>query len=365
MSTAATTTPALLDTVAEIDAAWIGSVLTATHPDVAVRSVATTPIGAGNVSDTVRVTIDYATRPEGAPDAVVAKFRPSVPEVHAHGLGSGAYHREIGAYRAIGERAACRIPHAFHVAGDETTINLVLEDLTSAVPGDQVAGCGAAEAEAVLTELANLHAAFAPVEEATAPGWPIRMAAVCDYWTAATRTGVAAALERYRGRLDGADLQVVAAAGRIVRDWYLLPQSRLTLSHGDPRVDNVLFEQTPGGTRAVLIDWQVTGLRNPMYDVGYFLSGSLPVEERRAHEPRLLDHYLRTFARTGPAYPDAEAMADYRTQVLSGLMITTAAIAVLPDNDVVNTLIVALLERNCAAARDWDAVAAVDAAVAR
>jgi hypothetical protein len=44
--------------------------------------------------------------------------------------------------------------------------------------------------------------------------------------------------------------------------------------------------------------------------------------------------------------------------VLSGLVITTAAISVLPDNDAVNTLILALLERNCAAVRDWDALTA-------
>lgn len=81
--------------------------------------------------------------------------------------------------------------------------------------------------------------------------------------------------------------------------------------------------------------------------------------DRRAHERPLIDHYLQTFAQVQPGYGEAEALADYRVQLLSGLMITTAAIAVLPDVEVVNTLIVALLERNCAAARDWDAVAAV------
>ena len=169
MGTTATSTPAELDSTGEIDVAWVESVLADSYPGVAVRSVAKAPIGAGNVSDTVKVTIEYANRPEGAPDAVVAKFRPSAPEVHAHGLGSGAYHREVGAYRVIGERAACRIPHAYHVAGDETNINLVLEDLSSAVPGDQIAGCTPVEAEAVLTELAKLQARFSPLEDATVP----------------------------------------------------------------------------------------------------------------------------------------------------------------------------------------------------
>lgn len=365
MSNAATTAPALLDSTHEIDATWMESVLAASHPTATIRGVTTAPIGAGNVSDTVKVAIDYANRPEGAPAAVIAKFKPSDPAVHAHGLGSGAYHREIGAYRIIGEQGACRIPRAFHVAGDETNINLVLEDLTHAVPGNQVAGSTPADAAAVLTELAALHATFTPMDTTTAPDWLIRMSEAADYWAGITRTGAETAVERYRDRLPTADLDLIAAAGELVRRWYLLPQTRLTVSHGDPRVDNVLFEQVEGRTRAVLIDWQVTGLRNPMYDVGYFLSGSLSAEDRRATEHDLIDGYLRTFSAITGGYPREEAVEDYRTQLLSGLMITTAAIAVLPDDDVVNTLILALLERNCAAAHDWDSIRATEQRIAR
>lgn len=121
----------------------------------------------------------------------------------------------------------------------------------------------------------------------------------------------------------------------------------------------MLFEQREGRTGAVLIDWQVTGLRNPMFDVGYFLSGSVSVADRREHERRLIDGYLRTFATVHPGYGEDEALADYRIQLLSGLMTTLAAIAVLPDNDAVNALILALLERNCATAVDWKSIDAV------
>lgn len=122
-------------------------------------------------------------------------------------------------------------------------------------------------------------------------------------------------------------------------------------------MDNVLFETVDGRPSAVLIDWQVTGLRNPMYDVGYFLSGSVPTDLRRAHETALLEHYVREFAAVRPGFALADAIEDYRTQVLSGLVITTAAVAILPDVEPVNGLLLALLERNVAAAADWDAVA--------
>jgi hypothetical protein len=348
-------TPALLERIDEIDAAWIEAVLHgAGHADAAVRGFRATPVGAGNVSDTVRLDIDYATRGD-APASVVAKFRPSDEAIHAHGLGSGAYHREIGAYRDISARSACRIPELYWVGGDETNINLVVEDLTTtATPGNQVAGCGVDEARAVMTQLARVHAAFAPQDAATAPSWPIRMTEVADYWTTHTRTGAELALARFPGRLSPEHLAIVATAAERVHDWFVLPQSRLTLTHGDPRVDNVLFERTDGdAVGAVLLDWQVTGLRNPMYDVGYFLSGSVDAAVRAANERELLDHYLAVHAEHGADYPREEALADFRVQLLSGLMITTAAIAVLPDNDQVNTLICALLERNCSAAADW------------
>jgi hypothetical protein len=362
--TAAPAVP-VLDTTDQIDPAWLTAALAARLPGVVVTGVSARPIGAGNVSDTVHLTLEYGTRPAGAPDAVVAKFRPRSPEVHQHGLGSGAYHREIGGYRAITERDAARIPHLFHVDGDETNINLVIEDLTAATPGNQVAGCGVDEAAAVLTQLARLHATFTPQDPATAPAWPIRMAEAADYWSPTVRRGAAIITDRFADRLPQADLDVVAAAGEIAHDWHLLPQSRLTLTHGDPRVDNVLFEDLDGGIGAVLIDWQVTGLRNPMYDVGYFLSGSIDADLRRTHERRLIEDYLDRFAAIAPGYSAEEAFEDYRTQVLSGLMITTAAIAVLPDVEQVNTLILALLERNCAAAHDWDGIAATRERTAR
>lgn len=106
--------PRLIDTVDEIDASWIESVLRrAGVPDPQVVGVDVAPIGAGNVSDTVRVDITFRGEAGDAPRALVVKLKPSDPAVHAHGLNSGAYHREIGGYRAIAERHACRIPQPY------------------------------------------------------------------------------------------------------------------------------------------------------------------------------------------------------------------------------------------------------------
>ncbi len=157
---------------------------------VEVASISAQPIGAGNVSDTVRIGIEYARAESGSPAAVVVKFRPSAPGAHAHGLRSGAYHREIGAYREVGGRQACRIPRCFWVAGDETNINLVLEDLTATTtPGNQAAGCGVAEAESLVAELARLHSSFFPLTDEAAPA--------C--WCACPRSPTTGAMRRNAG----------------------------------------------------------------------------------------------------------------------------------------------------------------------
>lgn len=210
----------------------------------------------------------------------------------------------------------------------------------------------------VLTQQARLHATL-PMQLATAPEWPIKLPEVADYWTNAMVKGAAIIRGSYLDRLSEEELAVVAEATDVVHDWHLLPQSQLSLTHGDPRVDNILFEEVDGRVGAVLIDWQVTGVRNPMYDVGYFLSGSISVEDRRASEDDLLAHYAAEYDAISPGVYTLEiAEEDYRAQVMSGLVISIAAIALLPDVDVVRDFITALLKRNCAAVLDWGSIAA-------
>ncbi|MGJ3626743.1 aminoglycoside phosphotransferase family protein [Sphingomonas sp. MMS24-JH45] len=207
-------------------------------------------------------------------------------------MGSGSYYRETGSY-PIAARA-CRTPRLLWIAGQAAdNINLVMEDLSrSARAGDQIAGCRPADARAVVTELAKLHRAFHPMDAVDAPEWAMSMAATADYWCAAIARGIPVIEEHVADRLTAQELAGVAAAGRVADRWYRLPVSRATLTHGDPRVDNILFldrDEEGGGVEAVLIDWQMTGWRNPMHDVGYFLSGSVS----RVRPPRARGRYSR------------------------------------------------------------------------
>ncbi|MES2492607.1 MAG: aminoglycoside phosphotransferase family protein [Pseudomonadota bacterium] len=355
--------PRLLDTVADLDAAWLTDVIRqAGFADADVRSFSVRPIGAGNVSDTVRVAMEFAG-PTEAPSSVVCKFRCSEPQAHAHGVGSGSYFREVHSYAALQNMGAdsCRTPHAFWIAGGAENVNLVLEDLTgSARSGDQVTGCSPADAAAVVTQLARLHRATFPLMRAHAPDWALTMAGSAEYWADAITRALPVIRQHSSHRLSAADWAVLEHACAVAPAWYKLPMLRGALTHGDPRVDNILFVPEADGVEAVIIDWQMTGWRNPMHDVGYFLSGSVTVEDRRQHERALLGLYLDVFGRDRGYCVDA-VLGDYRVQLLSGLMTTVGAYALLPITAPVEQLLAVLLRRNLEAAMDWDALGAITA----
>ncbi len=348
----------LIDGVGALSASWLQSVLVlAGFADAKVAHFDARPIGAGNVSDTVRATLFYASV-SAAPGSIVCKFRCSDPLAHAHGIGSGSYGREVSSYRALAAAGCeCRIPQVLWVDGHEENINLVMEDLTLGTrAGNQIAGCSLADARAVVRELAKLHRAFYPMAREAAPAWAMTMAETADYWTGAIQRGLPIVRETVGERLSAEELAVVDLAALRAPAWYAQPVARGALTHGDPRVDNIIFRDGAGGPEAIIIDWQMTGWRSPMHDLGYFLSGSVSVEDRRAGEADLLDFYA---AIVGADYPRAAIDEDYRLHLPSGLMTTLAAYGVLPMSPEVDALLIALLQRNIAAVADWHSLDAL------
>ncbi|WP_179043363.1 phosphotransferase family protein [Sphingobium lactosutens] len=354
------TAPALLSQLPQMDCAWLNAALHAGgFPEADVASFAIRPIGAGNVSDTVRVELAYRSHGP-APSSIICKFSSSHPDNHAHGVGSGSYYREVNSYEILKATAdCCCIPRPFWVAGGPDNINLVMEDLSEDTrAGDQIAGCGPDDAASVIVELAKLHRAFFPMAREDAPVWGMTMADTADYWVAAIERALPVIREHVSGRLTPEEMATVEEARVMAPSWYRLPVLHGTLTHGDPRVDNILFRDGKDGVQAILIDWQMTGWRNPMHDVGYFLSGSVSVDDRRAHERALLSLYAKTLG-DEREYGLEMISEDYRLQLLSGLMTTIASYGVLPLNAVTDRLMFTLLRRNVAAAMDWESLSSI------
>ena len=85
----------------------------------------------------------------------------------------------------------------------------------------------------------------------------------------------------------------------------------IVLSHGDFRLDNMLFYDSNG--RVVILDWQTLSAGVPMADIAYCISTSFSSsQDRQIHEESLIDRYLKKLNLEEGVYPYELAWHDYR-----------------------------------------------------
>ncbi|RYP61854.1 hypothetical protein DL769_007543 [Monosporascus sp. CRB-8-3] len=88
------------------------------------------------------------------------------------------------------------------------------------------------------------------------------------------------------------------------------------LLRGDVHTGNVYL--TPDGSPN-FVGFQIMYISSAFHDLAYFVGGALIVEDRRAHENDIIDHYLKSLAGFGgPTMErDEEVMAEYIHPFLS------------------------------------------------
>jgi hypothetical protein len=123
-----------------------------------------------------------------------------------------------------------------------------------------------------------------------------------------------------------------------------------TIIHGDVRLDNLMFDQS----HVVLLDWALS-ISTGLQDVAYLLSQNVTLDERRAHETELLEHYQRRLAEHGIEYPLAKCWEDYRVGVLYMFCYAVVIAGTLdPANERGAAFMEKLVERASATMMDHD-----------
>lgn len=317
--------------------------------------------GAGLMALVSRVELDYSGTPGTAPRTLIAKFPSPIAENRAVAETYDMYGREVKFYQSLAATTPLAHPvcHFAAEAPSRAGFVLLLEDLGNRRIGDQATGSDLAEACVVIDAMAAFHAAsFGRTDDA-------RFAWLTPHANEAQITGMeggfAFGWPRFVELLGNVIPPRVRAWGERVGPatrnvLQRLCSGPLVVTHGDFRLENMFFAAAPGDPPFAIVDWQSITLSSPGQDLAYYLTQSVQLEVRRAHEQALLDRYLDGLRRHGVRDYSAEQLRhDYRLAALYLLDFAVVIAATLDlSNDRGAAIARALSERCCAALDDLD-----------
>jgi hypothetical protein len=319
----------------------------------AVSAVQTTPVGTGQVSDSYRLSLTY-DGPAALPPTMIAK----VPAADAASRNAArafrTYEIEANFYTHLAPRLPVALARCYYAAYDPGPDEYVvlLEDLTPALPGDQLAGLHPDDAAAAIRELAALHAAGWDAAELAALPWLNRSGADGAPTLAAILTDLYPRFrERYAGRLEPGTLSLIEDFLPKAGTYLKASAEPRTIVHGDFRADNLLF----GATRPVVLDWQTAGFGAGTADLSYFLASSLPVAARRQYEEALVRRYHAALNGGGAELSWHDCWTGYRRHAFGGIIMDIIAGTMVQQTERGDAMFATMARRHARHALDLDA----------
>lgn len=301
---------------------WLTSALKA--KEGTLRGFAFAPIGTGQMCQSFRLSLDWA-EPGAGPAAIVAKCPSADPQTRATAQAMRNYTLELNWYRELASSIPVACPRCIHLdsADDDSLFVLLLQDLSPARQGDQLAGAAPSAIAAALQQAAALHAARWGDPSLPLTPWLAENPAVRAFLLAAMPSFYAGFRERYATRLAPEILELGdGLIARMERYFAFTPQA-VTLQHRDFRIDNLLFAPDGG---VFVLDWQTIGLGAGALDVAYLIGTSVadPVE-RASHERAWVEGYSASLSARGASHDPDALWREYRLYALSGFVMAIIA----------------------------------------
>lgn len=354
--------PALPRRLDDLTPQWCADVLTQAGFPSSIAAVDLSAVGTGQMADSFRATLTYeaqAHRPDNAPDTLVIKMTSRDESSHAAGA-NGAYLKEVEWYRQLDATTTIATPELFFADIDPETAEfvLVLQDLHPAQQGDQVAGCTVDDAQRALLNVVGLHAPTWCETDLQAIEWlhptndaELRLAQTEQLFAHCT----AGFLARYSDALDSLKRDLVTWFATRFPNWIRKEHAVFAATHGDYRLDNLLFESSPE-TGVWTVDWQTVRLDNPLADVAYLLGTGLNSDDRLRHEDELVRSYHAGLVQADvPGYSFADCFEDYRAQSLYSLVIIVLGSMLAKQTERGDEMFMTMLDRATSQISDLDA----------
>jgi hypothetical protein len=324
----------------------------------AVTAVESATVGTGQMAISLRLALTYDSSGAG-PATVIAKLPSLDPASRAAAAALRCYEIEVNFYRHLQADLQVRSPAAYHTDLDVDAVDflLLMEDVAPARQGDQIAGCTYGQAAAAVGELAGLHAPLWGHGRLEALPWLHRNTpATKGNLPELVRTLFPGFVHRYQDRLDP---EVLAVARRLVAgiDTYdTVKPGPWTVTHGDFRLDNLLFaDRGPDVTEVCVVDWQTAVLAPGVGDLSYFLGSAFPPADRRRHEEALVRLYHEHLGRAGVELTWGDLWSQYRRYTFGGLVMAIAASMLVQRTPRGDDMFMAMADRHGHHAVDLDA----------
>lgn len=326
-----------------------------------VREAKLEPVGTGQVGDTYRANLTLDGAPPEAPATVIAKMPAEDEASRTTGIALRSYELECRFYQHFAADLPIRTPHCHQVLFDEETHDFVLlfEDLAPAVQGDQIAGCSVDDAALTVEEMTKLHAPHFADKALESIDWLNRG----DDETTAQVVGIATVvlpgfIERYGNALGPELVEVYEKLTTNLAYWIDNAPGPMTLTHGDFRLDNLLFGHGLDGKATVaVVDFQGARLGAGPGDLAYFLGASLLPEARQANEDELVRIYHHAMTASGAEnYSFDDCWHTYRYSTFGGMVVTLVASMMVEQTERGDEMFIAMGSRHAQHALDLEAL---------
>ena len=328
---------------------WLSSVL-----QTEVKVGDTARIGDGLVGMNIRLEL---ASDGSVPTSMIAKLPSPDPTSRATGIALRNYEREVKFYSEIAPTVDIRVPRCFHAEwhADSGDFVLLMEDLAPAEQGNQITGCDHVRARTAVLELAKLHGPRWGDGTLDDIEWLSRRSPQDSQQLAMLWGMFLPGFMNSFGRYLSADAaELLERFGPKIAGWVDDRDSPNTVTHGDYRLDNLMFAGPGGGATIAAVDWQTPGHGLGITDVSYFLGAGVLPEERRTIERELVDEYGQALAEYGVDVDADQLWLQYRRDAYAGIVMSVIASQIVGVSDRSEAMFAAMAARHSQHALDLE-----------